>query len=46
MPFPDLLQWVAHSRKTGTLAVEGKPYNKKIYFRDGLVVAASSEDPK
>jgi hypothetical protein len=46
MPFPDLLQWVAQSRKTGTLALEGNPYNKKIYFRDGLVVAASSEDPK
>jgi len=46
MPFPDLLQWVAQSRKTGTLALEGTPYNKKIYFRNGLVVAASSEDPK
>ncbi len=46
MPFPDLLQWVAHSRKTGTLALEGSQYNKKLYFRDGLVVAASSEDPK
>jgi hypothetical protein len=46
MPFPDLLQWVAQSRQTGTLALEGNPYNKKIYFRDGLVVAASSEDPK
>ncbi len=46
MPFPDLLQWVAQSRKTGTLALEGNPYNKKIYFRDGLVVACSSEDPK
>jgi hypothetical protein len=46
MPFPDLLQWVATSRKTGTLALEGDPYNKKIYFRDGLVVAASSENPK
>jgi hypothetical protein len=46
MPFPDLLQWVAQSRKTGTLALEGNPYNKKIYFRDGLVVASSSEDPK
>jgi len=46
MPFPDLLQWVAQSRKTGTLALEGIPFNKKIYFRDGLVVAASSEDPK
>ena len=46
MPFPDLLQWVAASRKTGTLALEGDPYKKKIYFRDGLVVAASSESPK
>jgi hypothetical protein len=46
MPFADLLQWVSQSRKTGTLAVEGDPYNKKIYFRDGMVVAASSENPK
>ncbi|MEE4271189.1 MAG: DUF4388 domain-containing protein [Thermoanaerobaculales bacterium] len=45
MPFADLLQWVSQSRKTGTLAIEGDPYNKKIYFRDGLVVAASSENP-
>ena len=46
MPFSDLLQWVSQSRKTGTLAVEGDPFNKKIYFRDGMVVAASSENPK
>ena len=46
MPFPDLLQWVASSRKTGTLALEGDPHAKKIYVRDGLVVAASSENPK
>ena len=45
MPFADLLQWVSQSRKTGTLAIEGEPYNKKIYFRNGLVVAASSENP-
>jgi hypothetical protein len=46
MPFADLLQWVSQSRKTGTLAIEGDPYNKKIYFRNGLVAAASSECPK
>jgi hypothetical protein len=46
MPFPDLLQWVSQSRKTGTLAVEGDPYSKKIYFREGTVIAASSENPK
>jgi hypothetical protein len=46
MPFADLLQWVSQSRKTGTLSVEGDPHNKKIYFRDGLIAAASSENPK
>jgi len=46
MPFADLLQWVSQSRKTGTLAVEGPEHNKKVYFRDGFVVAASSENPK
>ena len=46
MPFADLLQWVSQSRKTGTLAVEGPPFNKKVYFRDGLAVAVSSESPR
>ena len=46
MPFADLLQWVSQSRKTGTLSIEGEPYNKKIYFRDGLTAASSSENPK
>ena len=46
MPLPDLLQWVAQSRQTGTLVIEGKPFSKKIYFREGNVVASSSENPK
>jgi hypothetical protein len=46
MPFADLLQWVSQSRKTGTLAVDGDPFSKKVYFRSGAVVAASSENPK
>ncbi|MCU0233873.1 MAG: DUF4388 domain-containing protein [Thermoanaerobaculales bacterium] len=46
MPFADLLQWVSQSRKTGTLSVEGSPHNKKIYFRNGLIAASSSENPK
>jgi len=46
MPFADLLQWVSQSRKTGTLAVEGPPFNKKVYFRDGLAVAVASDNPK
>ena len=46
MPFADLLQWVSQSQKTGTLAIDGKVYSKKVYFRNGQVVAASSDNPK
>ncbi len=46
MPFADLLQWVSQSRKTGTLAVEGPPFAKKVYFRDGLAVAVASDNPQ
>ncbi len=46
MPFPDLLQWVSQSRKTGTLVVEGPSFKKKLYFREGKVVASASDNPK
>ena len=46
MPFADLLQWVFTSRKTGTLVIEGRQFTKKLHFRDGTVVAASSENPR
>ena len=45
MPFPDLLQWVSQSRKTGTLVIDGPRMSKKVYFRNGAVAAAASEDP-
>jgi len=46
MPCADLFQWVAQSRKTGTLVVDGPRFTKKVYFREGLVVGASSENPR
>ena len=46
MPFPDLLQWVSQSRKTGTLALDGPVFKKKLYFREGKVVASASDNPK
>ncbi len=46
MPFPDLLQWVSQSRKTGTLAVDGPSFKKKLYFREGRVVASASDNPR
>ncbi len=46
MPFPDLLQWVSQSRKTGTLVIDGLSFKKKLYFRDGKIVASASDNPK
>lgn len=46
MPFPDLLQWVSQSRKTGTLAIDGPRFKKKLYFREGRVVASASDNPR
>ena len=46
MPFADLLQWISQSRKTGTLVVDGETYSKRVYFREGTVVAAASDNPK
>jgi len=46
MPFADLLQWVSQSRKTGTMVIEGERFAKKVYFREGKVIAAASDNPK
>jgi hypothetical protein len=46
MPFPDLLQWIAMSKKTGTLVIKGQGITKKILFRDGTVSAVTSDNPR
>lgn len=46
MPFPDLLQWVSQSRKTGTLVIDGNDFKKKLYFTEGQIVATASNDPR
>ena len=45
MPLTDLLQWLGASRKTGTLFLERSKVVKQIVFREGHVVACSSDDP-
>lgn len=45
MALTDLLQWLSHAGKTGTLEVERNKVVKKIVFRDGSVIACSSEEP-
>ena len=46
MPFPDLMQWISISRKTGTLVIKGPRYTKKILFQAGLVSAVTSNNPR
>lgn len=46
MSVPDLLQFVAQGRKTGTLKFERSKVSKKIYFEKGLIVGSDTNDPK
>src|SRR5437867_6646565 len=46
MSLPDLLQWAASGRKTGTLSLKNGPLHKKIYFQDGAIIGSSSNDTR
>ena len=41
---PDLLQLLSSARKTGALSIRRGTQEKRLYFRDGLLVYASSTD--
>lgn len=44
-PLGELLQWMGSAGKTGILAVRGERYTKRLFFRDGVIVSSSSDDP-
>ncbi len=46
MGVADIVQWLAASRKTGTLIIDGIDFTKKIFFRRGDVVAVASDNPR
>ncbi len=46
MSVPDLLQFLAAGRKTGTLKFGRGKVVKEIYFHNGLIVGANTNDPK
>lgn len=46
MSVPDLLQFLAAGRKTGTLRFNRDELMKEIYLQNGLVVGANTNDPK
>lgn len=44
-PVGDLLQWASNDRRTGALVLRRSRREKRVYFRDGEVVACISDDP-
>jgi len=46
MPFPDVMQWLSASGKTGTLVIDGPQYTKRLMFKRGWLTAASSDNPR
>ena len=45
MQLPDILQWLANGRHTGTLIVSKGPVESRVFFREGVVLSSSSSDP-
>jgi hypothetical protein len=45
MPLPDLLQWMDHVQKSGTLLVQGERYKKSLVIRSGRITSSASSDP-
>src|SRR5205809_459208 len=46
MSVPDLLQFMAAGRKTGTLKFSRGKISKQIHFENGLIVGSYTNDPK
>jgi Domain of unknown function (DUF4388) len=46
MSLPDILQWIATGRKTGTLHLERRSINKRIIFSEGNIFSSWSNDPR
>jgi hypothetical protein len=45
MSISDLLQWLGNSGGTGVLTLERNKVSKRIIFRDGRVIACSTDEP-
>jgi hypothetical protein len=46
MELPDVLQWIASGRKTGTLYLQRRSVDKRIVFQHGAVYTSTSNDPR
>ncbi|HEY4492798.1 MAG TPA: DUF4388 domain-containing protein, partial [Acidobacteriota bacterium] len=43
--FPDLLLKISDRKQTGVLRLIRKPFQKVVYFQEGMIVFARSSDP-
>src|SRR5918996_4838956 len=46
MSLPDLLQFLAAGRKSGTLKFDQGKITKQVYFKNGMIVGSKSNDPR
>jgi hypothetical protein len=46
MGLSDILQWLAHGRKTGTLLLEHRSIRKRLILRKGSIFSSWSNDPR
>ena len=46
MQLAELLQWLAQSKKTGTLVIDDSRVTKRIFFSSGRIISSASTDPK
>src|SRR5436189_1885404 len=46
MPFPDLLQWLFDSRRTGQLSVTLEFEERFLQLADGNIASVESDDPR
>jgi hypothetical protein len=46
MQLEELLQWLSQSKKSGTLEIVNGKVQKKIFFKDGLILSSASNKPE
>jgi hypothetical protein len=46
MQLEELLQWLSQSKKTGTLEINSGRVEKKVFFKDGLILSSASNKPE
>lgn len=46
MQLEELLQWLSQSKKNGTLEIVHGSVEKKIFFKDGLILSSASNKPE